>query len=52
MLARRERLLQWITQLDGQQGLVRLGKDGWAAFQMLRKRGRLATRMFSEEELP
>jgi hypothetical protein len=34
MLVRRERLLQWITQLDGQQGLGRVasGDDGWAAF--------------------
>jgi hypothetical protein len=34
MLVRRERLLAWITQLDGQQGLrqVRSGDDGWAAF--------------------
>jgi hypothetical protein len=34
VLARRERLLQWITQLDGQQGLGRVanGDDGWAAF--------------------
>ena len=34
MLVRRERLLQWITQLDGQQGLGRVasGDHGWAAF--------------------
>jgi len=34
MLVRRERLLAWITQLDGQQGLrqVPSGDDGWAAF--------------------
>jgi hypothetical protein len=34
MLVRRERLLQWITQLDGQQGLGRVasGDDDWAAF--------------------
>ena len=34
MLVRRERLLQWITQLDGQQGLERVASadDGWAAF--------------------
>jgi hypothetical protein len=35
MLVRRERLLQWITQLDGRQGLGRVAKDdddGWAAF--------------------
>ena len=34
MLVRRERLLAWITQLDGQQGLgqVASGDDGWAAF--------------------
>jgi hypothetical protein len=34
MLVRRERLLQWITQLDGQQGLRRVTNDddGWAAF--------------------
>jgi hypothetical protein len=34
MLVRRERLFQWITQLDGQQGLERVasGDDGWAAF--------------------
>jgi hypothetical protein len=34
MLVRHERLLQWITQLDGQQGLGRVasGEDGWAAF--------------------
>ena len=32
MLVRRERLLQWITQLDGQQGLGRVasGDDDWA----------------------
>ena len=34
VLVRRERLLQWITQLDGQQGLGRVasGDDDWAAF--------------------
>jgi len=34
MLVRRERLLAWITQLDGQQGLTQApgGDDGWAAF--------------------
>jgi hypothetical protein len=34
MLVRRERLLAWITQLDGRQGLgqVSSGDDGWAAF--------------------
>ena len=34
MLVRRERLLQWITQLDGQQGLERVacGDEGWADF--------------------
>ena len=33
MLVRRERLLEWITQLDGQQGLGRVASDdGWAAF--------------------
>jgi hypothetical protein len=34
MLVRRERLLAWITQLDGQQGLGQVcsGDDGWAAF--------------------
>jgi len=34
MLVRRERLLQWITQLDGQQGLGRVasGDDDWVAF--------------------
>jgi hypothetical protein len=34
MLVRRERLLQWITQLDGQQGLGRVASDDddWAAF--------------------
>jgi hypothetical protein len=34
MLVRPERLLQWITQLDGQQGLGRVasGDDDWAAF--------------------
>ena len=34
MLVRRERLLQWITQLDGQQGLGRVasGDEDWAAF--------------------
>ena len=34
MLVRRERLLRWITQLDGQQGLGRVasGDDDWAAF--------------------
>ena len=34
MLVRRERLLAWITQLDGQQGLGRVagGDDDWAAF--------------------
>jgi hypothetical protein len=33
-LVRHERLLQWITQLDGQQGLGRVasGDDDWAAF--------------------
>ena len=32
MLVRRERLLRWITQLDGQQGLGRVasGDDDWA----------------------
>ena len=35
MLVRRERLLQWITQLDGQQGLGRVasGDEDWAAFR-------------------
>jgi hypothetical protein len=37
MLVRRERLLQWITQLDGRQGLGRVANDDddddrWAAF--------------------
>jgi hypothetical protein len=34
MLVWRERLLAWITQLDGQQGLARVpsSDDGWAAF--------------------
>lgn len=34
MLVRRERLLEWITQLDGQQGLGRVDSvdDDWAAF--------------------
>jgi len=34
MLVRHERLLQWITQLDGRQGLGRVasGDDDWAAF--------------------
>ena len=34
MLVRRERLLAWITQLDGQQGLGRVASsdDDWAAF--------------------
>jgi hypothetical protein len=37
VLVRRERLLRWITQLDGQQGVGRVervgsGDDGWAAF--------------------
>ena len=34
VLVRRERLLRWITQLDGQQGLERVasGDDGWETF--------------------
>ena len=34
MFVRRERLLQWITQLDGQQGLGRVASsdDDWTAF--------------------
>jgi hypothetical protein len=34
MLVQHERLLQWIMQLDGQQGLGRVasGDDDWAAF--------------------
>ena len=34
MLVQHEGLLQWITQLDGQQGLGRVasGDDDWAAF--------------------
>jgi hypothetical protein len=34
MLARRERLLRWITQSDGQQGVERVdsGEEGWTAF--------------------
>jgi len=35
VLVRRERLLQWITQLDGRQGLGRVANDDddrWAAF--------------------
>jgi len=44
VLVRRERLLQWITQLDGQQGLERVpsGDDGWAAF--LKERPELTDR--------
>jgi len=34
LLARRERLLRWITQSDGQQGVERVGSgdEGWTAF--------------------
>ncbi len=34
LLVRRERMLQWITQSDGQQGIewVGSGDEGWTAF--------------------
>jgi hypothetical protein len=34
LLVRREPLLRWITQSDGQQGTERVGSgdDGWTAF--------------------
>jgi hypothetical protein len=34
LLVRRERLLRWITQSDGQQGVERVGSgdEGWTAF--------------------
>jgi hypothetical protein len=34
LLVRRERVLRWITQSDGQQGIERVGSgdDGWTAF--------------------
>jgi hypothetical protein len=34
LLVRRERLLRWITQSDGQQGVEPVGNDdeGWRAF--------------------
>jgi hypothetical protein len=34
LLARRERLLRWITQSDGQHGVERVGSgdEGWTTF--------------------
>ena len=45
LVALRKRLLRWITQSDGQEGVERIGSGdkGWAAFLKCRKRPRHST---------